>query len=596
MKVDLGEIRPEREKVLKTLHCEEGSPVYERMNKELDAIFSEVMPNVRVYMEREDKYIYVLMTAGEEISGYSKKLMDMGECLGGLAADTVGDEALFCADDKLGNYLREYLAVKKLGISKRMQAPDDFSLKEQQKIIDKTGAEGVSLTEAYMFNPPKTMAYVLELTHDTSVFKAQHDCSKCPNLNCPRRSVVIEKMETVSEHGEINSGTVFNQVNDVLCIDIGTTTIAFERICDGKRSVTTAVNGQRSFGADVISRIEASNAGRGRELKQRICYQLIEGVQKLYRDRKQPEKIIISANTTMVQLLMGYPCEELGKYPFKPHNPELIKTDFKTLTGSGVCTSPVEIIGAVSGFVGGDIVSGMYMCDFDISERINLFIDLGTNGEMAIGNSDKIIVTSTAAGPAFEGGRISCGVGSVDGAVCSIDISEEKIGTINDKPPIGLCGTGIVEITAELVKNNIVDSTGLLKDKYFEKGYPVTDKIYFTQKDIREIQNAKAAVCAGTELLIKRYGISYGDISTVYIAGGFGYKLNVEKACIIGLIPPQLRDKCIAIGNSSLGGAVKYAFSMDGEKRTNRIREISEELVLAADAEFNEKYMSCMYF
>lgn len=592
MRIDLGEIKPEREKVLKTLHCEKGSPIYERINNELDKIYQNAMPEVKVYIKHEDNYIYVLMTAGNNISEYSKKLMDEGECLGGLAADTVGDEALFCADNKLSDYLREYLAVKKLGISKRLQAPEDYSLKEHERIIEKTGAENIGLTDAYMFNPQKTMAYILELTEDASVFKAQHDCSKCPNLNCPRRSAASERMETVSEHGDVS----FNRVSDVLCIDIGTTTIAFERICGGKRSVTTAVNGQRSFGADVISRIEAANGGRGKELKQKICYQLVDGLRKLYRDAKQPDKIIISANTTMVQLLMGYPCEELGQYPFKPYNPELIKTDFKTLTGSGICSSPVEIIGAVSGFVGGDIVSGMYMCDFDISDRINLFIDLGTNGEMAIGNANKILVTSTAAGPAFEGGRISCGAGSVDGAVYSVDLTRKKIKTINDKPPVGLCGTGVVEITAELIKHKLVDNTGLLNERYFEKGYPISDKIYFTQKDIREIQNAKAAVRAGTELLIKRYGIGYDDISTVYIAGGFGYKLNVEKACIIGLILPQLRDKCIAVGNSSLGGAVKYAFSTDGADRTNKIRRISEELVLAADKEFNDSYMRCMYF
>lgn len=420
----------------------------------------------------------------------------------------------------------------------------------------------------------------------------RHNCAKCPDLNCPRRSVNAEKMETLTEHGEISSG----MSRDVLCIDIGTTTLAFERVLNGQRSVTTAINSQRQFGADVISRIEASNAGMDKELRQKICYQLIEGAQKLYKGAEHPDRIIISANTTMVHLLMGYSCKTLGSYPFTPYNKERIEMGFKTLTGSSVCDSPVTIIGAVSGFVGGDVVSGMYMCDFDISDSINLFVDLGTNGEMAIGNSDGILVTSTAAGPAFEGGRISCGMASIDGAVYAADFKAGEIRTINNKLPIGICGTGIVEVMAELIKTGVVDKTGLLKDEYFDMGYPVTERLRFTQKDIREIQMAKAAVRAGIELLIERYGCEYSDISSVYIAGGFGCKLNIHKACEIGLIPPELREKCIAIGNSSLGGAVKYAFSMDGVDRCEKIIGSCRELVLATDEEFNDKFLKYMYF
>ncbi|MDO5396446.1 MAG: ASKHA domain-containing protein [bacterium] len=592
MRTDIGKIEIKRENILRALHCGEDSPVYERISGEVDKVISEAAPEARVYISHEDKLIYVLVTVGNEISRYSRELMERGECIGGLAADTVGDEVLFSADNRVSDYLKEYLAEKNLGVLKRMQAPEDFPLSRHAEIIEKTGAEDVGLTEAYMFDPPKTMAYILELTEDSRVFKAQHDCSKCPNLNCPRRSVKAEKMEALTEHGEVSC----IMVRDVMCIDIGTTTLAFERIRNGRRSTVTAVNSQRQFGADVISRLEASNAGRGRELKQKICYQLIEGVRNLYRGGEQPEKIIVSANTTMVHLLMGYSCQTLGSYPFEPYNKEIIETDFKTLTGSGICNAPVTIIGAVSGFVGGDIVSGMYMCDFDISERINLFVDLGTNGEMSIGNAEGILVTSTAAGPAFEGGRISCGTGSVDGAVYAADFAEHKISTINDKPPVGICGTGIVEVMAELIKSGAVDKTGLLRDEYFETGYPVTERLRFTQKDIREIQTAKAAVRAGIELLIERYGCTYEDVASVYIAGGFGCKLNISKACEIGLIPPELEMKCTAIGNSSLGGAVKYAFSMDAAARTGKLRGLCRELVLAADEDFNDRYLEYMNF
>ena len=592
MRIDIGSSEIKRENVLRALHCTEGSPAYERISSEADRLLAMAVPEVRVYIKHEGMLLYVLITAGAAVSELSERLMEEGECVGGLAADVIGDEALFSADKRVSDYLREYLSEKNLGVLKRMQAPEDFSLSTHAEIIEKTGAQEIGLTDAYMFNPPKTMAYILKLTEDSEVFRAQHDCSKCPNLNCPRRSVMSEKMEALSEHGEVS----FNSVSDVLCVDIGTTTLAFERIRNGERSTVTAVNSQRQFGADVISRIEASNAGRGRELRQKIRFQLTEGLSKLYRGGEQPERIIISANTTMVHLLMGYPCTSLGSYPFKPYNSERIETDFKTLTGSPVCTSPVTIIGAVSGFVGGDIVSGMYMCDFDISKRINLFVDLGTNGEMAIGGAEGILVTSTAAGPAFEGGRISCGTGSVDGAVYAADFEKNELKTINDREPVGICGTGIVEITAELIKSGAVDTTGLLREEYFENGYPIGDKLRFTQKDIREIQTAKAAVRAGIELLIARYGCGYEDISSVYIAGGFGCKLNIGKACDIGLIPPELEGKCTAIGNSSLGGAVKYAFSADAAARTDKLRSLCSELVLANDEGFNEAYLRYMNF
>lgn len=588
----IGKVEIKRENILRTLHCGKDSPAYERISGAVDKVIKAAAPEAKVYINHEDKLIYVLITVGEEISRYSAELMERGECIEGLAADTVGDEALFSADSRVSDHLREYLAEKNLGVLKRMQAPEDFPLSRHAEIIEKTGAEGVSLTDAYMFDPPKTMAYILQITEDKEIFRAQHDCSKCPNLNCPRRSVSAEKMEALTEHGE----AACNTVKDVLCIDIGTTTLAFERIRNGIRTAVTAVNSQRQFGADVISRIEASNAGRGKELKQKICYQLIEGVRRLYRGGEQPERVIISANTTMVHLLMGYSCQTLGSYPFEPYNKKRIETDFKSLTGSSICTSPLTIIGAASGFVGGDIVSGMYMCDFDISERVNLFVDLGTNGEMAIGNADGILVTSTAAGPAFEGGRISCGTGSVDGAVYAADLAEGKISTINDKPPVGICGTGIVEVMAELIKIGAADKTGLLRDEYFEAGYPVTDKLRFTQKDIRELQTAKAAVRAGIELLIARCGCTYNDVASVYIAGGFGCKLNISKACAIGLIPPELEMKCTAIGNSSLGGAVKYAFSADAAARTGKLIGLCRELVLASDEDFNDRYLKYMNF
>lgn len=590
MIIDIDLLKIDENNVLYTLKCSADSPAYERVKSEINRIL-ELSPFKPAAYAEYGKYngsnaLFVLITAGREISEYSSQLMSAGECLGGLVADTIGDELLFAADTLVTNVLREELAKKRLGVKERYE-----DLNAAEAVIGNIREDSVRITNLKMLDPPKSMAYVLTLTDDISIFKAQHNCRECPNINCTRRSISIEEpIETVSDYkGYFAKG----YGGDILCIDIGTTTIVFERVCNGTRKVYTAINRQRRFGADVISRIEASNAGRLKELMQLVLYQIAEGKSKLYGN-KQPDTIIISANTTMVQLLLGCSCKNLGKYPFTAECMDFVKTDFNLLMGRGAGGASVTILPSISAFVGGDIVSGLYMCDFDTSERIRLFIDLGTNGEMAIGNRNSILVSSAAAGPAFEGGRISCGVGSVDGAVCGAN--EGVITTINNKPPVGICGTGIVELTAELLKNGIIDKTGLLSEKYFEKGYPVTDNIYFTQRDIREVQTAKSAVRAGIEILIKNYGCSIEDIESVYIAGGFGCRLNIAKACAIGLIPYKLKDKCIAIGNSSLGGAVKYGSCGDGDKRIEYIRSVSKELVLSLDGEFNEKYINYMNF
>jgi uncharacterized 2Fe-2S/4Fe-4S cluster protein (DUF4445 family) len=230
-------------------------------------------------------------------------------------------------------------------------------------------------------------------------------------------------------------------------------------------------------------------------------------------------------------------------------------------------------------------------------------IDLGTNGEMAIGNRDRILVTSTAAGPAFEGGNISCGMGSVKGAICSVNIADGNVscGTIGDKAPIGLCGTGVIETVYELMKNELIDETGMLDEDYFDDGFvlaktPEGEDISFTQKDVREIQLAKSAVRAGMETLILRFGVGYEDIDRVFLAGGFGYKMNLEKAIGIGLLPEELRDKISAVGNSSLGGAVVYLTEEDAPQRIEHIVELSEEISLATDKDFNQFYTDYMFF
>ena len=395
-----------------------------------------------------------------------------------------------------------------------------------------------------------------------------------------------------------------------VAVDIGTTTIAMSLIGGESGKVfhtVTSVNSQRAYGADVISRIQASVDGKKEELKKSIQKDLQDSMEKLLKETgvsgEDVGKIVIGGNTTMGHLLMGYDCDTLGVFPFTPVNIDFIKGTEEILGTDRFGKKEVILLPGISTYVGGDIVSGMYAYDFTEKEDVCMFIDLGTNGEMGIGNKEKILVTSTAAGPAFEGGNITWGMGSVPGAICSVKLegTEAEVKTIRDEAPQGICGTGVVETAAELVREEIVDETGALDEDYFDDGFPLAKtpdgkEIVFTQKDVREIQLAKAAVRAGVETLLLRYGIKKEEVSKVYLAGGFGYKLNTDKAIAIGMIPEEWQDRIVAVGNSSLSGACKYLKDENGDKTIEKLVSISEEVNLSADKEFNEFYMNEMFF
>lgn len=394
-----------------------------------------------------------------------------------------------------------------------------------------------------------------------------------------------------------------------IAIDIGTTTIALNLLglkSGESRQVYTCINRQRRFGADVISRIQASNDGEKDALQQSIREDLLKGIQVLTEqsgvEKEKITQIAIGGNTTMGHLLMGYSCEGLGVYPFTPVNISTITGSFLEILGSDFLDSRVTLIPGISTYVGGDIVSGLLANGFAEDTSVNLLIDLGTNGEMAIGNKERIFVTSTAAGPAFEGGNIEYGMGSVPGAICNVTIQDgqAEVRTIGDAAPAGICGTGVVETVAELLKEELIDETGLLDEDY-EDEFPLakaadgTD-ILFTQKDIREIQLAKSAVRAGVETLMLRYGVTCDQVGCVYLAGGFGYKIDQNKAIAIGMLPEAFAGKIKTVGNSSLGGAVCCLKEAGALEKAEQIAEMAEEIPLSGDKDFNDFYMEYMMF
>lgn len=406
----------------------------------------------------------------------------------------------------------------------------------------------------------------------------------------------------------------------IIGIDIGTTTIAME-IMDTETSRIldsfVSINRQRLFGADVISRIQAYMDGQGAAMQECIKQDLLRGLCHLTRNGEIAiEEIIIAGNTTMQHLLFGYPCNTLGVYPFTPYQIDMtyqklidmfgnvaIDEDSRVKLSQQLKDVPVTIMPGISTFVGADIVSDMLSCNFAQSDKINILIDLGTNGEMAIGNHEKIMVTSVAAGPAFEGGNITDGIGSVPGAICEVVIEGDHVGvkSIQDAEVVGICGTGVIEAIYELLQVGYIDEMGLLIDCYRNDGFLLVEKengkcIRLYQKDIREFQLAKAAVRAGIEILLLRYGIKASEVNKIYFAGGFGYSMNIPKAIGIGLIPEEFFDKIEVIGNGSLKGALKLGKQKELEKELKQLVLLSQEINLSGDKDFNDLFMEYIVF
>lgn len=399
-------------------------------------------------------------------------------------------------------------------------------------------------------------------------------CTARPTMDCDVEICFIQEKKaeivTISEAGKGTSETIEKgrgklpqseprAPGHLFCsVDIGTTTVAMQLVEKetGRILYTCAFqNPQRVYGVDVLARITAAQEGKGSLLRELLLRELEKGLKEL-ETVGRPEQVVLAGNTTMGHLLLGYPVESLGKAPFTPYH--IGSSAFRLLD------IPALFLPGVSAFIGADIVAGIYACGMAEREELSLFIDLGTNGEMAVGNRDGLLCTATAAGSAFEG-----------------DVSSQVI------------GTDMVSLADEMLKNGIMDETGLMDEPWFTEGYG-TKGIRIRQQDIRSLQMAKAAVCAGAGILLERMG-AWNKIDRVYLAGGFGYYLDVDKAADIGLIPDVLRGRCRAMGNTSLAGARRYGMREEKEK-LERIIQISQSLNLARQPEFEACYIDAMAF
>lgn len=405
-----------------------------------------------------------------------------------------------------------------------------------------------------------------------------------------------------------------------IAVDIGTTTVAvyLYDLATGRRlEVASDRNAQRPFGADVISRIQFSaEAGGLDKLTNAIRRQLSKLIDVCCRHarRKRGEitRVTIAGNTVMEHIFMNLSPVTIGVAPFK-----VLSLFGKAVPANGIFDglsegATVYLCPALAGYVGGDITAGIFSSGAWESEESCFFLDIGTNGEMGAGDKHGYICCATAAGPAFEGAEIECGMDGSPGAISEVwyEDGEVRFSVIGGEKALGICGSGLVDALCTMLRCGAIQESGrmpspdeapenirhmLRPDENGRMRFYLTDDVYVSGDDVRQLQMAKAAIRAGIETLLSLRKLNYADIRHVIIAGGFGAYMDVKSACGIGLLPPAFLDKTRHAGNTAGGGA---ALALDESARTT-LAEVTAKCSyheLSSSALFMEKYIESMVF
>lgn len=385
-----------------------------------------------------------------------------------------------------------------------------------------------------------------------------------------------------------------------VAFDIGTTTLV-GFLLDGRTgeelATVSAMNPQIAYGADVIARIQAVTEQHA-DLQHCILPVLNEMLDGLAAEahisRQEITRITLVGNTAMHHLLLGIDPKPLVTPPYMPETTRAMEFpagELLPIHPSGT----VRILPNIAGFVGADTVGCLVAARFGELEDLTLMIDIGTNGEMVLGNRHRRIACSTAAGPAFEGAKISQGMRGTTGAIDHVTLEGGEIccHVIEEGAAIGLCGSGLLDLAACLLDGGILDESGYLP----EKVYTIPDTtVSLTQADVREVQLAKAAIRAGIELMCEHLGVTPEDIRQVLLAGAFGNYLNPVSACRIGMIPPVLAGRIIPIGNAAGEGAKACALSKATFAESQRLAAETEFLELASKPEFQDRFVDALEF
>ncbi len=428
---------------------------------------------------------------------------------------------------------------------------------------------------------------------------------------------------------DVEPGDTTNRLH-AIAFDLGTTTVVatlLDLTSGTPLAVRSMLNRQQPFGADVISRISATMLdpaalGRLRDLARETLAELTREV--LAAGDLRPEdvyEVALAGNATMTQLVLGIDPEPVGVAPFIMASrtyPDLPVSELGLTLHPGARATVFPALGA---YVGGDIVAGLLATGMSRDRRLRLFIDVGTNCELALGTSERLVCTAAPAGPAFEAAQIRCGMRAADGAIESVRIEGDRVQltVIGDVPPLGVCGSGLVDAVAELVRVGLLDSSGRLADRddallladrlctrpdgervfVLSFGSVIDDldgAVYLSQRDVRELQFAKASIATGWQILVEELGIDPSEIQQVLLAGSFGSYLSPASAVRIGLVPALPLTRIVSAGNVAGEGAKMALLSVQERHAATAILDQVEYVELSDREDFNDRFVEQLAF
>ena len=407
-----------------------------------------------------------------------------------------------------------------------------------------------------------------------------------------------------------------------IAFDVGTTTLVgtLMNLRTGMAAaVSSTLNGQAPFGADVISRISHGMDGPDavRELQAAVVKTMNEIIGRLYAEAgataDRTYEAVVVGNVTMLHLLFGVDPAPIAVMPFAPAFMEPLAVPSAEV---GLNIHPhgyVQTLPALGAYVGSDIVAGVLATNIARDEKLRVFVDVGTNGEIVIGNAQRTLATAAPAGPAFEGSQIKCGMRATDGAIEGVHLSEKvELQVIGgDVKPVGICGSGLVDAVAQLLLSGLLDHSGRMKsredaghhplaDRLFEvdgvRAFLLADGVYLSQRDVRELQFAKGSIATGIKVLMDILGITPSEVDEIFLGGSFGSYLNPESAKIIGLVPAVDVDRIIAVGNSAGEGAKIALLSYRERQVAFELPSRLEYVELSGRTDFNDTFVEVLAF
>jgi uncharacterized 2Fe-2S/4Fe-4S cluster protein (DUF4445 family) len=407
-----------------------------------------------------------------------------------------------------------------------------------------------------------------------------------------------------------------------VAFDVGTTTLVgtLMNLRTGMAAgVLSTLNGQAPFGADVISRVSHGMNGPDSvlELQSAVVTTMNSILTDLYQQTGvSPDRTyeaVVVGNATMLHLLFGIDPSPLAVMPFTPAFMEPLVVAAREVGLNIHPNGYIQTLPALGAYVGADIVAGVLATSVVREDKLRVFVDVGTNGEIVLGSAERALATAAPAGPAFEGSQIRCGMRATDGAIEGVQLGDgvelQVIG--GDIPATGICGSGLVDAVAQLLLVGLLDHSGRMKTAEDVPGHPLRDRlidvdgvraflladgVYLTQKDIRELQFAKGSIATGIKVLMDILGVETKDLDEVLLGGSFGSYLNPESAKIIGLVPPVDVDRIIAVGNSAGEGAKIALLSYRERQVAFELPSRIEYVELSGRADFNDAFVSVLGF